>query len=183
LRDLRRRVGMVFQLHHLFTHLTALDNVTLAMVHALHIPRADAERRARALLDSLGVAGRAGALPAELSGGEAQRVAIARALATDPPLLLMDEPTSSLDPARRGEVGATLRALTSARRALLVATHDDDFALEFATRVAILADGVVVEDGEPERVLRHPSHPATKALLRSQGKSVSSPDGWPERRG
>jgi polar amino acid transport system ATP-binding protein len=175
LRDLRRKVGIVFQLHHLFSHLTALENVILAQVHALHVPQSLAEARARELLGSLGVLERAGALPGELSGGEAQRVAIARALATDPPLLLMDEPTASLDPARRGELGETLEGLTRAGRTLLLATHDDDFALDFATRVAILADGVVVEEGPPERVLRRPSHPATRALLQSQGKSVVSP--------
>jgi ABC-type polar amino acid transport system ATPase subunit len=175
LRDLRRKVGIVFQLHHLFSHLTALQNVVLAQVHALHVPHDLAEARARELLGSLGVLERAHALPAELSGGEAQRVAIARALATDPPLLLMDEPTASLDPARRGELGETLENLTRAGRTLLLATHDDDFALDFATRVAILADGVVVEEGEPERVLRRPSHPATRALLQSQGKSLGSP--------
>ena len=175
LRDLRRKVGIVFQLHHLFSHLTALQNVVLAQVHALHVPHDLAEARARGLLGSLDVLERAHALPAELSGGEAQRVAIARALATDPPLLLMDEPTASLDPARRGELGETLEGLTRAGRTLLLATHDDDFALDFATRVAILADGVVVEEGEPERVLRRPSHPATRALLQSQGKSLGSP--------
>jgi ABC-type polar amino acid transport system ATPase subunit len=103
LRALRARVGLVFQFHHLFAHLTALDNVTLAPVHVLRLPRADAERRAMALLATLGVDHRARALPRELSGGEAQRVAIARALAVDPPVLMMDEPTASLDPERRDE--------------------------------------------------------------------------------
>ncbi len=174
LRDLRRRVGIVFQLHHLFAHLTALENVTLAPIHSLRIPVPAAERRARDLLAELGVAGRAEALPRELSGGEAQRVAIARALATDPPLLLMDEPTASLDPARRGELGETLAALTAAGRALLVSTHDVDFAVGFATRIVILSEGVVVEEGEPEQVLRHPAHAATKALLQSKGRPPAS---------
>jgi polar amino acid transport system ATP-binding protein len=168
LRDLRRRVGIVFQFHHLFAHLSAIDNICLAPVHALHVPRLQAEQRAMALLDSLGVAARAKALPRELSGGEAQRVAIARALATDPPLLLMDEPTASLDPARRGELGDTLEQLTAAGRTLLMATHDDDFAYEVATRVIVLSNGVVVEEGVPHQVLRHPAHPATQALLQAK---------------
>ena len=105
LLELYRRVGMVFQFHHLFEHLTALQNVSLALVHVQRQSRAEAEHKSRALLDELGVGARANALPRELSGGEAQRVAIARALAVGPPLLLMDEPTASLDPARRGELG------------------------------------------------------------------------------
>ncbi len=167
LRDLRRKVGIVFQFHHLFSHLTTIDNVVLAQVHALGVPRMQAETRARDLLDSLGVAARAHALPFELSGGEAQRVAIARALATNPPLLLMDEPTASLDPARRSELSSALIALAEAGRTLLVTTHDVTFARSFATRVVILANGQVVEDGLPEQVLTHPCHEATKAFLQS----------------
>jgi ABC-type polar amino acid transport system ATPase subunit len=164
-KALRRNVGLVFQLHHLFEHLTALHNVWLAPVHVQGEGRASAAGRAQQLLDQLGVGHRAGALPRELSGGEAQRVAIARALAMDPPLLLMDEPTASLDPARRGELGETLRGLTKAGRTLLIATHDYDFARAYATRVMILAEGRVVEEGMPEQVLRNPRHPATRALL------------------
>src|SRR5262249_28086809 len=105
---LRRTVGMVFQAHALFEHLTAMDNVTLAPVHALHWPRERAETVARELLESLGVGARADALPRQLSGGEAQRVAIARALAPGPSFLLMDEPTAALDPARRAALGEIL---------------------------------------------------------------------------
>jgi len=158
---------MVFQLHYLFEHLTALQNVTLAPVNVAHVAPADARTRAMALLESLGVAHRVNALPRELSGGEAQRVAIARAMAMEPPLLLMDEPTASLDPARRGELGETLSALTRSGRTLVVTTHDDDFARAFASRVVILADGEVVEEGDPREVLTHPQHPATRELLQS----------------
>ena len=165
MRELRRRVGLVFQLHYLFDHLTAIDNVTLAPVNVIHTARADAERRAMELLESLGVAHRRDAYPRELSGGEAQRVAIARAMAMEPPLLLMDEPTASLDPARRGELGETLVTLTGGGRALVVTTHDDDFARDFASRVVIMADGQVVEEGNPREVLTNPQHPATRALL------------------
>ena len=165
LRELRTKVGMVFQLHHLFDHLTALENVTLAPLHVAHVSRTDAERRALDLLDSLGVSHRRAAYPRELSGGEAQRVAIARAMAMDPPLLLMDEPTASLDPARRFELGQTLRELTTGGRTLAITTHDDDFAREFATRVIVLAEGEVVEEGNPREVLTNPRHPATRAFL------------------
>jgi ABC-type polar amino acid transport system ATPase subunit len=168
IRELRRRVGMVFQQHSLFEHLTAIENVTLAPRHVAHITHADADRRALELLESLGVAHRRNAYPRELSGGEQQRVAIARAMAMEPPLLLMDEPTASLDPARRFELGQTLRGLTTGGRTLVLTTHDDDFAREFASRVIVLAEGEVVEQGDPGEVLTRPQHPATRALLQQQ---------------
>jgi ABC-type polar amino acid transport system ATPase subunit len=168
LRALRSRVGMVFQAHALFEHLTALENVTLAPVHALHWSPARASEVALGLLDELGVAARAPAYPRELSGGEAQRVAIARALAPNPALLLMDEPTSALDPARRGALGETLRDLASRGRGLLISTHDVDFARATAGRVAVLAAGVVVEHGPAGQVLERPSHAATRELLQGE---------------
>ena len=143
LRELRRKVGMVFQFHCLFEHLTAIDNVCLAPVHAHGIAVPDARRRGLELLAGFGVEHRAAALPRHLSGGEAQRVALARALAVDPPLLLMDEPTASLDPERRAELGALLRQLQRQHRTLLIATHDEDFAREWATRVVRMRDGRV----------------------------------------
>lgn len=153
LRGLRRSAGMVFQAHSLFDHLSALDNVTLALVHALRMSPARARERALQLLESLGVAHRADALPRQLSGGEAQRVAIARALALDPRLLLMDEPTAALDPPRRDALGRTLRALAEEGRALLVATHDLEFARSWADRVIVLDGGVAVREGPAAAVL------------------------------
>lgn len=165
LRELRTKVGLVFQSHSLWEHLTALENVTLAPLQVAGLSRAEAEARAMTLLESLGVAHRSEAYPRELSGGEAQRVAIARAMAMDPPLLLMDEPTASLDPARRFELGQTLRSLTAGGRTLLLTTHDDDFARDFASRAIVLAEGEVVEEGDPRTVLTSPQHPATRAFL------------------
>lgn len=145
LRTLRRQVGMVFQFHCLFEHLSALNNVCLAPVHALGVPSPDAERRGRELLTAFGVEHRADALPRQLSGGEAQRVAIARALAVDPPVLLMDEPTAALDPSRKSELGELLLQLRAEGRTLVIATHDEEFARVWATRVLVLRDGVIQE--------------------------------------
>jgi ABC-type polar amino acid transport system ATPase subunit len=146
LRALRRKVGMVFQFHCLFEHLSALDNICLAPVHAYAVPPRDARRRALDLLESFGVAHRAAALPRYLSGGEAQRVAIARALAVDPPVLLMDEPTASLDPVRRAELGELLRTLIAGGRTLVIATHDEEFARGWATRRMRVQDGGIAAD-------------------------------------
>jgi ABC-type polar amino acid transport system ATPase subunit len=143
LGGLRSKVGMVFQDHALFEHLTVLDNVTLAPVHARGWERRRAIEAAKELLESLGVVERAEALPRQLSGGQAQRVAIARALVLDPQLLLMDEPTSALDPARRVALADTLRNLTKGGRGLLISTHDADFARACADRIIGLADGVI----------------------------------------
>jgi ABC-type polar amino acid transport system ATPase subunit len=167
-RALRDQVGMVFQHHCLFEHLSAAQNVWLAPVHVRRQAPAEAAAHARTLLEDLGVAHRADALPREISGGEAQRVAIARALAMDPALLLMDEPTASLDPPRRRDLGETLRALTTSGRALLITSHDDDFVRDFATRVIVLSGGEVVEEGPPHRVIAHPQHPATERLLMTE---------------
>jgi polar amino acid transport system ATP-binding protein len=171
------KVGMVFQFHYLFEHLSAIDNVTLAPTHVQQLPIKEARLRAQSLLEQLGVGHRAGALPRELSGGEAQRVAIARALAVDPPLLLLDEPTASLDPARRHELGDSLRQLAHSGRALVMTSHDDDFVRQFATRVVVLANGEVVEQGDPHAVLASPQHAATRQLLqveRARSKIGSS---------
>jgi len=143
LRGLRRKIGVVFQFHCLFEHLSALENVWLAPVNAHGVRRDEAQRRAHDLLKAFGVDHRATALPRELSGGEAQRVAIARALAVNPRVLLMDEPTAALDTERRAELGLLLRDLVGQGRTLLVVTHDEDFARTFATRVLRLSNGRV----------------------------------------
>jgi ABC-type polar amino acid transport system ATPase subunit len=144
LKTLRRQVGLVFQFHHLFEHLSALRNITLAPMHVLGVSASVAERRAMELLEALGVEHRASALPRELSGGEAQRVAIARALAVDPPVLMMDEPTASLDPSRRNELGELLSRLADQNRTILLTTHDEEFARRWTTTILRVNEGVVV---------------------------------------
>jgi ABC-type polar amino acid transport system ATPase subunit len=141
LRALHARVGMVFQFHNLFAHLTAVQNVWLGPVHVRGEARDAAEGTARRLLDELGVSARADARPHELSGGEAQRVAIARALAMDPPVLLLDEPTASLDPERRADLARTIRTLVQGGRTVLAATHDAEFVRGCADRVLLLEAG------------------------------------------
>jgi len=165
LRVFRQRIGMVFQQHALFSHLTVRENVTLAPVHAAGVQLRDADLTAMRLLESLGVAHRADAYPNQVSGGEAQRVASARALALDPQVLLMDEPTAALDPARRGALADSLRQLANGGRGLLITTHDLEFAKDVADRVIVLAAGVVVEEGPARQVLEHPQHEATRSLL------------------
>ena len=145
LHRLRRNVGLVFQFHCLFEHMSALQNVCLAPVHVYGIEQRDAELSARDLLRQFGVESQADAWPRELSGGEAQRVAIARALAVNPPVLLMDEPMASLDRSRRAEVGALLQRLAESGRTLIVTTHDEQFAEEFATRIMTIENSKVLE--------------------------------------
>jgi polar amino acid transport system ATP-binding protein len=145
--SVRRRVGLVFQQHHLFAHMTALENVVEAPIHVAKRSKADAHARGLALLEQLGVAHRKDALPSELSGGEAQRVAIARAMAMEPSVLLLDEPTAALDPARRRGVTELLVALAAQGTALLIATHDIPFARDVAQRAGMLEAGKLIREG------------------------------------
>lgn len=174
LRPLRERVGMVFQHHALFAHLSVLDNVMLAPLHTRRQGMTEVRTRAMALLEQLGVAHRAHALPGQISGGEAQRAAIARALAMDPGVLLMDEPTAALDPARRSALAESLRTLAREGRTLLITTHDVEFARSVADSVAVLAHGMVVETGAAAQVLSTPSHAATRTLLASERAGEST---------
>ena len=144
-REWHRRVSLVFQAHHLFTHMTALQNVCLAPIKVFGRPRREVETRAHDLLAMLGLGDRVEAYPGSLSGGEAQRVAIARALAVEPRVLLLDEPTSALDPQRRVELAALLEPIANAGTAMLASTHDLEFARLFATRTLRLESGSVQE--------------------------------------
>ena len=156
LREMRRSIGMVFQQFHLFPHLTALDNITLAPRVVRRATREAAEERALALLAKVGLRDRAGAYPHELSGGQQQRVAIARALAQAPEVLLFDEPTSALDPEMRDDVMEVIRELATTGITMLVVTHEMQFAHDIASRVWVIDHGRIVEDGPPAQVVDAP---------------------------
>ncbi|HEV7688962.1 MAG TPA: amino acid ABC transporter ATP-binding protein [Acidimicrobiia bacterium] len=165
LAALRSDVGMVFQSFNLFAHKTVLDNVMLGPVKVRRQARAEAERRARALLDRVGIAAQADKMPAHLSGGQQQRAAIARALAMDPKVLLFDEPTSALDPEMINEVLDVMKELARDGMTMVVVTHEMGFAREVADRVVFMDDGCVIEQGPPAELLGSPREPRTKAFL------------------
>ncbi len=161
----RREIGMVFQRFHLFPHLTALQNVTIAPWKVLGVSPAQAEKAGLELLDRVKLRARAHSYPGELSGGQQQRVAIARALALNPALLLFDEPTSALDPELVGEVLDVMRSLAQEGRTMLVATHEMSFAREAASRVLFLDGGIILEEGTAQQVLESPREPRTREFL------------------
>ena len=162
---LRSRVGFVFQSFNLFPHLSVLENITLAPNKLRNLKGAAAKQKAMELLDRVGLAHKAGAYPAQLSGGQQQRVAIARALAMEPPVMLFDEPTSALDPETVGEVLQVMKELAEEGMTMVVVTHEMGFAREVADRVVVLDQGELIEQGPPEQIFSHPSHPRTRAFL------------------
>ena len=161
----RRKMGMVFQHFNLFPHMTILDNMTLAPIQVKHIPKAEAEEKALALLDRVGLKDRANAYPIQLSGGQKQRVAIARALAMEPELLLFDEPTSALDPEMVGEVLDVMKELAREGMTMVVVTHEMGFAREVGNRVLFMADGKLLEEGTPADIFDRPQHPRLQEFL------------------
>jgi polar amino acid transport system ATP-binding protein len=161
----RSGIGFVFQQFNLFPHLTVLDNCTLAPIHLRRLPPAEARERALAVLDRVGVADKARAFPAQLSGGQQQRVAIARALVMQPPLMLFDEPTSSLDPEMVGEVLLVIRDLAHQGMTLVCVTHEMGFAREVADRVLFMDRGTILERGTPREFFDHPQHTRTQKFL------------------
>ena len=164
-REVRQRMGMVFQAFNLFPHLTVLDNITLAprIVHGLST--ADATSRARDLLQRFGLAEHADKHPDRLSGGQQQRVALVRALATGPDLLLLDEITAALDPELVGSVLRIVRELAESGTTMVLATHEMAFAREIATQVCFLDGGRILEAGPPERVFTSPEEARTREFL------------------
>ncbi|MEJ2479377.1 MAG: amino acid ABC transporter ATP-binding protein [Acidihalobacter sp.] len=166
LNALRRDIGIVFQSFNLFPHMTVLENVTLAPIQVLGMPRAEAEERAMTLLKRIGLEAKAGAYPDRLSGGQQQRVAIVRALVMDPMVLLLDEITSALDPELVSEVLNIVRDLAEQGMTMLLATHEMSFAREVSSKVCFLQEGVVYEEGPPERIFGDPQQERTKAFLK-----------------
>ena len=162
---LRRRMGMVFQSFNLFNGMTVLDNLCLAPMLLLGKSREDAEKRALELLQMVGMAERAEALPDQLSGGQKQRIAIARALAMDPEILLFDEPTSALDPTMVNEVLGVMTRLARQGMTMLVVTHEMRFARQVSSRILFFADGVVYEDGTPDQLFDNPQRERTKQFI------------------
>ncbi|ONI76396.1 ectoine/hydroxyectoine ABC transporter ATP-binding protein EhuA [Actinosynnema sp. ALI-1.44] len=161
----RASIGMVFQNFNLFPHMTVLENIVEAPVHALRMSRVQAVAAARARLAQVGLAERESAYPRQLSGGQQQRVAIARALAMRPKVMLFDEPTSALDPELVGEVLVVMRDLARDGMTMIVVTHEMGFAREVADQVAFMYDGAIIEAGPPAEVLNHPRHPRTAEFM------------------
>ncbi len=165
IRDVRRRVGMVFQAFHLFPHLDVIRNVTEAPIRVLRRSREDAEARAIALLDRVGLADKLRSRVGQLSGGEQQRVAIARALAMDPEIILFDEPTSALDPRMTAEVLSVIADLARSGQTMVVVTHAMNFARRVADTVHVFGGGIVVESGPPAQVFDAPQTEIARKFL------------------
>ncbi|MFJ4172286.1 amino acid ABC transporter ATP-binding protein [Paenarthrobacter sp. NPDC089714] len=164
---LRRNVGMVFQSFNLFPHMTVLRNISLPQERVLGRTRAEADARSKKLLERVGLADKANQYPSRCSGGQQQRIAIARALALDPQVMLFDEPTSALDPEVGLEVLAVMKELASEGMTMVVVTHEMQFARDVSDRVVVMAEGAILEQGDPADVFTSPSMDRTRRFLRA----------------
>ncbi|MFP5114597.1 amino acid ABC transporter ATP-binding protein [Bacillaceae bacterium C204] len=167
LNEIRTRVGMVFQHFHLFPHMTVIENIMEAPVNVKKIPKVQAYKEAKQLLDKVGLNDKESVYPGKLSGGQKQRVAIARALAMKPDVMLFDEPTSALDPELVGEVLVTMKELALEGMTMIVVTHEIGFAKEVANWVVYMHDGRIVEAGHPKKIFEQPTEQRTKDFLDS----------------
>ncbi len=165
LREYRKKVGFVFQNFNLYGNKTALGNVTLGLTVAQKMPKEEAEKIGRDLLDRVGLSDRIDYYPSKLSGGQQQRVAIARALATNPEVVFFDEPTSALDPELTGEVLNVIKQLADEGRTMIVVTHEMEFARKVATRVVFMEDGVIVEQNTAKEFFENPKEERTKEFI------------------
>ena len=161
----RQKMGMVFQHFNLFPHMTILENMTLAPIKLLKKGKAEAEAKARSLLERVGLADRAGAYPSQLSGGQKQRIAIVRALCMEPEVMLFDEPTSALDPEMVGEVLEVMKELAREGMTMVVVTHEMGFAREVGSRVIFMDGGVIVEENTPAELFANPRSDRLKTFL------------------
>ena len=161
----RQKMGMVFQHFNLFPHMTLLKNMTLGPIQLLKKSPEEAEAKAMALLERVGLADRAGAYPNQLSGGQKQRVAIVRALAMEPDVMLFDEPTSALDPEMVGEVLEVMKQLAEEGITMVVVTHEMGFAREVGDRVLFMDHGQLVEEGTPDEIFNNPTNPRLQEFL------------------
>lgn len=161
----RQKMGMVFQHFNLFPHLTILENITLAPVKLKLMSKEEADKKAYALLERIGMKEKADTYPAMLSGGQKQRIAIIRALAMNPEVMLFDEPTSALDPEMVGEVLAVMKQLAADGMTMVIVTHEIGFAREVADRVIFMDGGYIVEEGTPQEVILNPKEPRTISFL------------------
>jgi len=163
----RRNVGMVFQQFNLWPHMTAMENVAEALVRVRKLPKAEAHKRALAMLDKVGLADRANNHPARLSGGQQQRVAIARALAMEPHIMLFDEPTSALDPELVGEVLQVMKNLANDGMTMVIVTHEMGFAAQVADTVMFIDHGKIAAQGSPEDVFHNAQQPRLRQFLQN----------------
>ena len=161
----RQKMGMVFQQFNLFPHMTVLKNMTIAPIKLLHMSKADAEAKARRLLERVGLADRADSYPSQLSGGQKQRIAIVRALCMNPDVMLFDEPTSALDPEMVGEVLEVMKELAESGMTMVCVTHEMGFAREVANRVIFIDDGKILEEAPPDEFFGNPKNPRLKDFL------------------
>ena len=160
------KIGFVFQQFNLFPHYTVLRNMTLAPMKLLKQSQAEAEEKAYALLERVGLRDRADAYPSQLSGGQKQRIAIVRALAMNPDVMLFDEPTSALDPEMVGEVLDVMKQLAKEGMTMVIVTHEMGFAREVADTVIFMDSGSIIEKGTPEEIFENPQNPRTQSFLR-----------------
>lgn len=167
IQALRKKSGMVFQNYNLFPHKTALENITEGLIVVQKMPKAEAEQKARHLLERVELADKANFYPFQLSGGQQQRIGIARALAIEPQLVLFDEPTSALDPELVQGMLALMKSLAAEGWTMVIVTHEIQFAREVADQVILMGDGKIIEQGTPEQLFEHSTNPRTNAFLRS----------------
>lgn len=166
LNHYRQKIGMVFQHFNLFPHMSVLKNVMEGPLHVKNLPKEEAEEKARAILEKVGLSDKVDVYPAMLSGGQKQRVAIARALAMEPEIMLFDEPTSALDPELVGEVLQVMRDLAKEGMTMIVVTHEMWFAKEAADRVLFMDDGIILEEATPEKMFSEPETERAQEFLR-----------------